>query len=68
MTTNFTQQSARHHHANIHEPGVRSPKSMKEIPGPGTYQFKNLSIGVGAPSAIIKSRPSNLQGEHSIPN
>ena len=47
LTTDFRLQSARQDYDKVFVPGSRasSTRQMEHVPGPGTYSYKNQSIG-----------------------
>jgi hypothetical protein len=46
--------------------GEISPKAARLNPGPGTYQYKNLTIGHQTLAFTLKSRPRNTQEPQEI--
>lgn len=60
LTTTFKNQSSRDAQGII----MRSPKNVK--PGPGQYEYKNLTIGTDALKFTLKSRIKNLRGKYCL--
>lgn len=65
LTTKFSSQSAREAHTNQYVPnsGEISPKAARLIPGPGTYHYKNMTIGHQTLAFTLKSRIRNTLGK-----
>lgn len=59
LTTIFRIQSNRQQQDNVYLPGAKSSKAVRLVPGPGAYDFKNLSMGQNGYKFTIKSRVKN---------
>lgn len=63
LTTSFKNQSSRDAYGKVFVPGTKSPKSHLNLPGPGHYSYKNMSIGTDALKFTLKSRLRNMRGK-----
>lgn len=62
LTTDFKLQSSRQANQKLFNPESKSPVK-NDIPGPGTYDFRNMTIGTDALKFTLKSRIKNLRGK-----
>lgn len=58
-TTKFDTQSPRRAHERQYVPGDTSPRAHHNMPGPGTYVYKNMNVGIDACKFSLKSRTKN---------
>jgi hypothetical protein len=63
LTTDFRQHASRDAFQKLYVPGTKKPGMCG--PGPGSYDFLNMSIGTEGQKPTIKSRPKNPNGKFS---
>lgn len=64
MTTDFSAQCGRDAYKKLFALYARTPYKTDELPGPGSYSYRNMAIGTDAQNITLKPK---LECKHRPP-